>query len=183
MGEFSVASFFWEQCWADCFQLNADASPVVWIFSTMIMMIESCTMKLLKRSGVLVCVVAASFLLAATTTLPQSTTSQQPTATPGQPLRVTSRLVQVSVIVRHKGAPVTGLTKDDFTVLDQNRPQQIADFSEQSYDPGLASRPADTPRNTSAAFTNRFNPDSGIPTSVTIILLDALNTPRQQMAN
>jgi hypothetical protein len=33
-----------------------------------------------------------------------------------QPLRVTSRLVQVNVIVQDKnGQPVTGLTKDDFT--------------------------------------------------------------------
>ncbi len=73
-------------------------------------------------------------------------------------LRVSSRLVQVSVIVRHHGAPVTGLTKDDFTILDQNRPQQIADFSEQSYDPAaqLHTSPATAPSKT--IFSNHSIP-------------------------
>ena len=113
----------------------------------------------------------------AQSTPPQKTAPGSPT----QALRVSSRLVQVSVIVRRRGSPVTGLTKDDFTILDQNRPQQIADFSEQSYNSSSqVHTPASAPSKTS--FSNHFDPDSGVPNSVTIILLDALNTPRQDMA-
>jgi VWFA-related protein len=128
-------------------------------------------------------------LLMASNGLAQSGAPQQPPASQSsvQPLRVTSRLVQVSVIVRHRGAPVTGLTKDDFTILDQNRPQQIADFSERTYDPAnqpsAAAKSATAPKSPIPTFSNHFDPDSSVPPSVTIILLDALNTPRQQMAN
>ncbi|HEY4839379.1 MAG TPA: VWA domain-containing protein [Candidatus Acidoferrales bacterium] len=126
-------------------------------------------------------VASVAVLIASTglaqSTVPQSTASE----TPAQALRVSTRLVQVSVIVRHKGAPVTGLTKDDFTILDQNRRQKITAISEQSYEP--ATKSADAPKNSNAVFSNHFDPNSGAPSSVTIILMDALNTPRQQMAN
>jgi len=138
-------------------------------------------MKLSSRFRVSICVAAAAF--AATTALSQSTTSQQPAATSVQPLRVTSRLVQVNVIVRHKGAPVTGLTKDDFTILDQNRPQKIANFSEQFLETNSAPQPTSGRAVSNSFFSNHFDPDSGTPHSVTLILLDALNTPRQDMAN
>jgi VWFA-related protein len=132
----------------------------------------------------ILCLTAASLaLLTASTGLAQSTSPPSTASTsPAQTLRVASRLVQVSVIVRHKGGPVTGLTKDDFTILDQNRPQKIAGFSEQSYE-APAAKPANTAKNSNAIFSNHFDPDSGTPSSVTIILMDALNTPRQQMAN
>lgn len=124
---------------------------------------------------------SAALLMAATglaqSPAPRTTASESP----AQTLRVASRLVQVSVIVRHKGAPVTGLTKNDFTILDQNRPQKITAVSEQSYEP-VAAKPADAPKNSNAVFSNHFDPNSGKPSSVTIILMDALNTPRQDMA-
>src|SRR5712692_3006475 len=45
-------------------------------------------------------------------------------------LRVTTHLVQVSVIVQDKkGEPVAGLTKDDFSILDRGQPQTISTFS------------------------------------------------------
>lgn len=61
-------------------------------------------------------------------------------ATPGQtatvnvdtapPIRSTTRLVQVSVIVTDKkGEPVSGLSKQDFAVLDEGKTQEIAFFS------------------------------------------------------
>src|SRR4030095_2533511 len=34
------------------------------------------------------------------------------------------------VVVDSKGLPVTGLTRDDFTVLDEGRPQQIVSFDQ-----------------------------------------------------
>jgi hypothetical protein len=44
-------------------------------------------------------------------------------------IQVTTRLVQISVVVRGKNAPVTGLTKENFTVLDNGEPQRIDIFS------------------------------------------------------
>ena len=144
--------------------------------------LEYIAMKKLNYSKRLKCGAAVILLwFGAANGRSQSTSSQQPEST--QVLKVTSRLVQVNVIVRHKGAPVAGLTKDDFTILYQNRPQQIAHFSEQSYQPVEVTRAATTAAQSNAVFSNRFDASVGIPTSVTIILLDALNTPRQQMAN
>jgi VWFA-related protein len=127
---------------------------------------------------------AALVLLVSSQGLPQSTPTQPPTPQASAPaLKVTSRLVQVNVIVRRRGAPVTGLTKDDFTILDQGRTQQIADFSEQFYNPTAAPRTASAANDSNSLFSNHFDPNAGTPNSVTVILLDALNTPRQQMAN
>src|SRR6185312_9285684 len=45
-------------------------------------------------------------------------------------LRATTRLVVLDVVaVNEKGEPVTGLTADDFTVLEDGKPQKISDFS------------------------------------------------------
>lgn len=93
--------------------------------------------------------------------------SEQPT------IRVTTRLVQVSVVVHDKhGQPITDLTRDDFTVLDGKRPEKIALFAVESSRtlPGPSqSLPADT-------FANRLEYHQEVPTSVTIILFDGLNT-------
>ena len=49
---------------------------------------------------------------------------------PQQPIRVESREVIVPVTVRtEKGAFVTGLKQEDFTILDQGKPQAITYFS------------------------------------------------------
>lgn len=92
---------------------------------------------------------------------------------PAPPLRVATHLVQVHVIVQDKkGAPVTGLTKEDFTLLDRGQPQKIAFFSEESG--GLGPAPAQPlPPDT---FSNRYDQTGLAPGSVTVILLDALNT-------
>jgi VWFA-related protein len=88
-------------------------------------------------------------------------------------LRVTTHLVQVHFIVQSKnGEPVTGLTKEDFTLLDQGRPQRIAVLSYEAGLPPVPTHPL--PPNT---FSNRHEPTSQLPGSVTVILFDALNTP------
>ena len=92
------------------------------------------------------------------------------------PLRVATHLVEVHVIVRDKkGVPVTGLAKEDFTLLDQGQPQQIAFFSEESGNLTQASAPGQPlPPGT---FSNRYEQTGQLPGRVTVILLDALNTP------
>jgi VWFA-related protein len=82
---------------------------------------------------------------------------------------VITHLVQVNVIVNDKhGNPITGLTKDDFVLLDNKRPQEIQLLSAETNlrrDQPQSPLPPDT-------FTNRLSEHA----SVTVILLDALNT-------
>jgi VWFA-related protein len=116
--------------------------------------------------------------LAAGTTV--SAQQPQPPAPPstetlssGPSIRVITHLVQVNVIVNDKhGNPITGLTKDDFVLLDNKRPQEIQLLSAETNlrgDQPQAPLPPDT-------FTNRLSEQAGVPASVTVILLDALNT-------
>src|SRR5215831_12074229 len=48
---------------------------------------------------------------------------------PQNATRVNSRLVDVSVVVRDKNGPMSGLNKDDFIVTDNGRTQRIDHFS------------------------------------------------------
>ncbi len=81
-------------------------------------------------------------------------------------LRVTSRLVQVSVIARDQdGNLVTGLTKDDFVILDQGQRQNIARFTDQSS--RLITTSAEVPPN---VFTNRV-----VQPPLTVIVIDVYN--------
>ena len=91
----------------------------------------------------------------------------------GLVLRSTTRMVQVNVVVLDKqGRPVAGLAKEDFIVRDNGKPQEIAAFSVESKDKPYTPA-APLPPN---VFTNRLEQRSGAPSSVTIILLDGLNT-------
>ncbi len=55
---------------------------------------------------------------------------------PTQTIRSQSRLVNVALnVVDDKGAPVGGLTRDDFEVLEDNKPQKIAFFDKESKTP------------------------------------------------
>jgi VWFA-related protein len=104
--------------------------------------------------------------------------SSAPQAAPTQethvrPLQVETRMVQLSVRVldRH-GKPIEGLTKDDFAVLDDKKPQPISAFSIHTNQPTPSASdplPADT-------YTNDLGGPAVVPSSVTVILLDALNT-------
>jgi VWFA-related protein len=89
------------------------------------------------------------------------------------PIRSATRLVQVNVVAHDKhGNPVTDLTKDDFTVFDEKKQQAIQVFSMQSNqlpEHPPAALPPDT-------YTNRIEEKAEVPTSVTVILLDGLNT-------
>ena len=88
-------------------------------------------------------------------------------------LRTTTNLVQLSVIATDKkGQPVEELTTDDFVVLDNGHPQNIAIFrKERNQLPVHA--PAPLPPDT---CTNQFSATGNVPASVTMLLLDGLNT-------
>jgi VWFA-related protein len=93
--------------------------------------------------------------------------------TPQPPaISVSTRLVQVGVIAHDKNGPVADLTKEDFVVLDRGKPQKISVFSVESSE--SASRPAQPlPQNT---FSDLPQYGTAAPRSVTIVLLDNLNT-------
>ena len=71
---------------------------------------------------------------------------QTPPTSPGQgqtTLRVTSDLVLTNVVVRDRktGEPVRGLTRDDFTVLEDGKPQKIDSFDYEDVNQAAALRP------------------------------------------
>ena len=86
--------------------------------------------------------------------------------------RVNTRLVEVDVVVRSKNGPVTGLTKDDFRILDNGKPQSIATFSVRAN----ASKTKITTPLPSGTISNRVSRTGEEPVAATVILLDRLNT-------
>jgi VWFA-related protein len=86
-------------------------------------------------------------------------------------LRATTRLVVVDVVaIDDKGVPVTGLKAEDFTVLEDGKPQTIRGFSFQT--PGTVTRvAASLPP---GVVTNA--PQYGASSCLNVILLDAVNT-------
>jgi VWFA-related protein len=88
-------------------------------------------------------------------------------------LKSTTRLVQVSVIAQDgKGQPITDLKKDDFRIKVNGKDQPIKIFSMDSS--GALPRAED--KLPPDVFTNRMDVKPGQQSSVTIILLDMLNT-------
>ena len=100
--------------------------------------------------------------------------AQEPTAPPTPVvLKSTTRLVQVSVIAQDgKGQPVTDLKKEDFRIKVNGKDQPIKIFSMDSSG-ALPQGETKLPPN---VFTNRMEVKPGQQSSVTIILLDTLNT-------
>src|SRR6185437_11409942 len=93
----------------------------------------------------------------------------QPSSTPT--IHVYSRETIIDVLaIDDKGQPVTGLTRDDFTVLEDNHPQPIRSFRENTPAPQPAQRPL--PPNT---YTNaQALPATG---PVQIFLIDLVSSP------
>jgi VWFA-related protein len=88
-------------------------------------------------------------------------------------IRVDTRLVELNVIVRDQNnRPVEGLTKSDFTVFDRNKEQKVALFSVSSVHK-LVKPAAPFP---AGIYTNRPEQRVESPTTVTVVLLDSVNT-------
>src|SRR5579864_1375139 len=90
-------------------------------------------------------------------------------------IKVSTRLVELGVIVRDKDGPVEDMTANDFVVLDRGKAQKINVFTLES-----AASPASAPQLAKMLPPNTFSdlPQYGAskPRSVTIVLLDNLNT-------
>src|SRR5579884_3244860 len=128
---------------------------------------------------------AAWLLLIVSVTLPAGgqTYSSQTRGTgsvtsPAPTLTVTTRLVQINVLVHdHHGRPIGDLTKDDFVVTDQGKPQTISLFT---VDKRLATPPGSAASSRVMArnvVTNRPTQTAG-QGSVTVLLLDFYNTKK-----
>src|ERR1041385_5285684 len=85
-------------------------------------------------------------------------------------LRATTRLVILDVVaVDEKGQPITGLTADDFTVLEDDKPQKLSDFSFHHPVAGVA------PRQPAPGIISNA-PQYSSNSCLNVILLDAINT-------
>ncbi len=92
----------------------------------------------------------------------------------GAPLRVSTRLITISAIVRDKhGAPVTDLNKDDFTILDGKTERSVDIFTITNTSVAAPERHPLPP----GTYSNDLGAREDSPSNLTIILLDSLNTP------
>jgi len=100
-------------------------------------------------------------------------------AAPAPVLKVRTRLVIVDVVARDaKGAPVTDLKQDDFTVLEDGKQQKVRVFNFQHPEAHLAkqettARPANIADNLPHFETGK---------ALNVVLMDALNTNRTNQA-
>lgn len=123
-----------------------------------------------KKAYFVVIAILASAALAFAQSLPPPPPAQTNPNAPA--LKVTSRVVQVNVIVHDKnGQPVMGLTKDDFTILDNGQPQTISSMSQQTNKVTTAMVSVSA-KNT---FSNRMEERFGAAPTVSVILIDSLN--------
>lgn len=101
-----------------------------------------------------------------------------PSQVPVPTIRANTRMILISVIATDKSEPVTNLTAQDFSVLEDGKPQKIAAFAFEK--PTLSEQKAASPLPPNV-YTNR--PSYLRPSGpLTILLLDALNTEaRDQM--
>ena len=97
--------------------------------------------------------------------------TQEPANPPGVTFRTAANLVVLDAVVKDRdGKPVTNLTKDDFTVLEDGVVQTIASF-ESASSKGKAAPAATTGKN-----NNEAKPSTPVsPQALTILVLDELN--------
>jgi VWFA-related protein len=85
-------------------------------------------------------------------------------------LRSTTRLVQMSVVAQDKqGHPVLDLQREDFRLLDDNKPREIRVFNLN------ATHAKPRPSAGARVYSNANDERSG-PTAITIIVIDSMNT-------
>jgi VWFA-related protein len=111
--------------------------------------------------------------------VPWSAAKAQQTSAAPPTFRVTSNLVFLDVtVLDKKGRPVvTGLTKDDFTIIENGKPQRIFSFDAPAQSAGTSPQRLfsyDAPRAGNAGSAG------GAP--ATILVLDLLNTPFEDSA-
>ena len=97
----------------------------------------------------------------------------QLSSVPTPTFQARTRLVQVDVIVRNKNGPVMMLNQDDFTLLDNGKPQKISIFAVKGT-PSSRQSAVPLPPGT---VSNRVTRNGLEAASSTVILIDEINTP------
>jgi len=89
-----------------------------------------------------------------------------------------------------RGQPVKGLSKDDFTVLEDGKPQVVKNFDRHGGVADEVAKASESSGPNQAANTSQAPPKAADAGPLNIVLLDALNTQtsdqvraRQQMIN
>ena len=98
---------------------------------------------------------------------------------PAPTFRAGTKLVEVDVVARSKGAPATGLTKEDFTLFDNGKQQNIAFFSVISPHTTRSASATALPPLHAGAVSNRLERDGPLLSRATILLVDQKNTPQE----
>lgn len=109
---------------------------------------------------------------------PNLSAQAPPAASPASAptVQIFSREVVLDIDVTDaKGNPIHGLTRDNFTVLEDNKPMIPRSFREHRADEQDAASPAPAPALPANTFTNVAPPESVHP--LNILLLDSLDTP------
>ena len=105
-------------------------------------------------------------------TTPTGTAEETPT------IKAETRAVIVDVVVtKGRDEPVTGLKKDDFAVMEDGKPQTVVSFEEHTVKPSAPLKLPPMPPN---VFTNV--PEAPPAEALNVLLLDGLNTPRQDQS-
>lgn len=110
----------------------------------------------------------------------QAQGSKPTQATPAETLHAGTELVIVDVVVQDRnGHPYHGLTRDDFLVTEQKKPQTVRSFEEHAAATAQKAGPSYPPL-PPGIFTNYspVAPDS----TLNVLLIDALNTPMKDQA-
>jgi VWFA-related protein len=90
------------------------------------------------------------------------------------PIRVTTRLIETTVIVRDHRGPVGDLGVESFKIFDNGKEKKIAVFRVSK--PELVQRASSTPAPPPGVFSNRFKQASPRPERRVVLLIDTLNT-------
>lgn len=133
------------------------------------------------RYRAIVRALAMSFLAAAVAAAGWQSGGQREQQRESSPvvLRATTQLVLVDVVATDRsGKPVTGLTADDFELLEDGKPHEIATFGYESRDVGEPLRLPPLPDN---IYSNR--PEYAAPPGPPVVLLlDGLNSATEDQA-
>ena len=135
--------------------------------------------RLLSLAVVIISLVVMGATIVGARPVLQQTSS--PLSSPAPTFQARTRLVEVDVIVRDKNGPVMGLNQDDFTLLDDGKPQKISVFAVKG---AQSSRQAAVPL-PAGTVSNRVTRNGQEAASSTVVLIDRLNTSveDQQYAN
>jgi VWFA-related protein len=110
----------------------------------------------------------------------KQSSNDKPAAQPAMVLRVTSRLVVLDVVAADgHGKPITDLKQEDFSVLEDGKPQAITVFSLER--PDAANTVASPPPKKPAGEVNNY-PNYKPSGAMYVLLLDGLNTSMQDQA-